>query len=251
MSLGVFLAFGGCGIPVLDTPNPGLTVANIVDRIECEIAQSVQDHPNLKRQRWAAAADLYLTVNDSAGLTPTVSFLQPLISHPGTEFSFGASAALKGERTRIYNQSIVLALENFPVSKTNIPLDRAPCPQVETFDLAGDLGIKAVIDIGLGSLDTGDRAQFSTKDNNAFGQTIEFVVTKNVSGVGPMWTLVRFNGPGGLFGAERVDTHKLIISFAPGTTKAAAATGQTAVVRAQNQNSSMQFELLNRRPLTR
>ncbi len=40
-------------------------------------------------------------------------------------------------------------------------------------------------------------------------------MTKNVSGVGPTWRLVRFNGPGGLFGAERRDTHKLIISFAP------------------------------------
>ena len=47
------------------------------------------------------------------------------------------------------------------------------------------------------------------------GQTIQFILTRNISG-GPTWTLTRFVGAGPILGAERVDTHKLIVSFAPG-----------------------------------
>ena len=66
------------------------------------------------------------------------------------------------------------------------------------------------------SLDPDDAARFvPDAGKDAFGQTIQFTVTENVSGVGPTWTLVHFTGPGGLFGAERIDTHRLIIAFAP------------------------------------
>jgi hypothetical protein len=145
---------------------------------------------------------LTLQVDDNVGLTPTLSFFDPSAS-----FTFGASGTLRGARQRIYSESLDLDVAS---------LKRRNCAQLPAaFDLSGSLGIVDAVDLGLGSIGNDDQAKFA-KDK-AFGQTIQFAVTKNVSGVGPTWTLTHFVGPGGLFGAERVDTNQLVISFAPGT----------------------------------
>lgn len=139
--------------------------------------------------------------DDSVGLTPTVSYIDPSAS-----FSFGASGTLKGARQRIYVETLDLDAASLK--------PRSCGPQPDTFDLSGNLGIVEAVDLGLGSIKADDKARFD-KDK-AFGQTIQFVLTKNVSGVGPTWTLTHFTGPGGFFGAERIDTNELVISFAPG-----------------------------------
>jgi hypothetical protein len=53
-----------------------------------------------------------------------------------------------------------------------------------------------------------------------FGQSLQFVVTKNINGAGPTWVLTFFKGPGGFLKVERGDTDKLLISFAPYNKKA-------------------------------
>jgi hypothetical protein len=93
-------------------------------------------------------------------------------------------------------------------------------------------------DIGLESIDERDPATFSNKE--AIGETIQFVITKNISGLGPTWTLTTFTGPGGLAGAERQDTNKLIISFTLGATKK----GLKAADRARQQNQNMLLQSL-------
>src|SRR5690348_10489068 len=90
----VSVSLAGCtGIPQLDISSP-VTVAQIVDRVECEAWQARRHYPRLARDKWVGEADLYLQVDDSAGLEPTLSFIQPLAAE-GTKFVFGAGAALK------------------------------------------------------------------------------------------------------------------------------------------------------------
>jgi hypothetical protein len=191
-------------IPQYDTPSQ-FTVAHIIDQIQCEVAQAARYFPNPKL--WWAAIDLTLQVDDSVDLNPKVSFIQPL-KLAGQSFTFDAGAQLKRERQRIYAETLELQVSRAHAKACDILKD--------SFDLTGNLGIVETVRTGVGSYDGSDGVSFQISDDkkSAFGQTIQFVVTKNVSGVGPTWTFTHFTGPGGLFGAERVDTHKLIISFA-------------------------------------
>jgi hypothetical protein len=233
------------GIPVLDTPSE-LTVAHIVDQIQCEVSQVRKYFRD--REQWWAVADLTLQVDDSADLAPKVSFIRPLAVE-ATNFTFGAGAELKSTRQRIYSETIELQVTKAKASKCDTLKD--------SFDLTGDLGIMEAVRIGTQSYDKTDGGVgFPVSDDKktAFGQTIQFVITKNVSGVGPAWTLVHFVGPGGFFGAERVDTHKLIISFAKVPAKeatkkgiaaaASAGGGVAATDRATNLNYKMLLQSL-------
>jgi hypothetical protein len=227
---------GGCvGVPPLNVGGPP-GVAQIVDQVQCELLDAARKYKRLKSENWAAAVDLTLQVDDNIGLTPTLSFIRPL-ADAGTNFAFGASGTLKGARQRIYAESLDIPIN--AIRPRSCPL------ATETFDLTGTLGIVEAVDLGIGSVGSDDVAQF--KKDKAFGQTIQFVVTKNVSGVGPTWTLEHFTGPGGLLGAERVDTHQLIISFAPGaaTTKKGGNVGfAPAISRARDLNSQMLLKSL-------
>jgi hypothetical protein len=238
ISIAVATALGGCSnIPPLGIEGPP-TIRQIVDEIECEVAEAADKYPRLRREDWAVAVDLTLQVEETAGLTPTVSFIQPFAT-AGTSFAFGASAALKGERKRIYEELLDLKINQI----------RNPRCLARTgyFDLTGNLGIVEAADLGLGSANL-PLPQFH--HDKAFGQTIHFELTRNVSGVGPTWTLTHFTGPGGFFGAERVDTHELIISFSPGAvvTKKGTVARPDAIVRANQLNQNM---LLRSLPLQR
>jgi len=198
------IAVGGCaGVPKFDIEGAP-TIKRIVDQVECELAAARRDVPRLRdrKENWRAVVDLSLIVEDSVGLTPTISVIDPL--RAGESFTFGASAALKGARKRIY-------AEHLEIPILDIVADPCDNPTAK-FDLTGDLGIVETVSLGLRQPDPGDAGVF-VRAKEAFGETVQFMVTRNVSGVGPTWRLIRFTGPGGLFGAERIDTHKLIISF--------------------------------------
>jgi hypothetical protein len=198
------IGLGGCaGVAQLDPLHTGPKVAEIVDQIQCEVYRASVDYPRLVTERWTAAIDLSLQVDDNIGLTPTVSFIDPA-SVSG--FTFGASGVLKGTRQRIYAEALDLEIAGKKPRR---------CPdQPESFDLTGPMGIREVVSLGLSSVDKYDHTTF--KKEKAFGQTISFTLTKNVNAVGPNWKMARFEGPGGFFGAERADMHQLVISFSPG-----------------------------------
>lgn len=200
----VTLALSGCaGVPQLDIQSR-VTVANIIDRIQCEAYNAVRKNPKLRSERWAGAADLYLTVDDSAGISPSLAYLEPLAT-AGTSFAFGVSGNVKKARQRVYNESIT-----FEMAKLN----KASCQGVvEQYDLTGELGIEETLDIAAHSFDGRDEVKFA--DKAAVGQTLQFILTRNISG-GPTWVLKNITGVGTGIGAERIDTHKLFVSFAPG-----------------------------------
>jgi len=202
------IALSACaGVPDFDIGSP-VTVANIIDRIECETYLATKSHPKLRKDRWVGVADLFLQVDDTAGLTPSLTYIQPLAT-AGTQWTLGVSGTVKRARQRVYNESIKLDLS---------ALNGKTCNKVDTdYDLTGNLGIEETLDIASRSLQKGeDTAAFADKE--AVGQTLQFVLTKNIGG-GPTWTLTHFVAGGPLAGAERIDTHKLIVSFAPGAVK--------------------------------
>ena len=202
-------AFGlsGCtGVLALDIAGP-ITVADIIDRIQCEASLAVQNNPRYRKEHWGGAADLYLTVDDNAGFTPSLTYIEPLAT-AGTQWTLGASGTVRRSRQRVYNESIVFAMDKVNGSTCDKPH--------QAYDLAGDLGIVETLEIAAHSFDNKDEVKFAEKE--AVGQTIQFVLTRNIAG-GPTWTLTHFVGAGPIAGAERVDTHKLIVSFAPGATK--------------------------------
>jgi len=218
-------------VPNFDNPQselPSLTVSKIIDEINCEL-YNVRDTkaarpraPNVEPfSKWVAAVSLTLQVDDSIGLSPTLTYTDP-VKFLG--FSFGGTATLSGSRQRVYTQDYTVTIANLNVSS---------CEKLRyrNFDLEGDLGISDIVRMGMRSFDANDPAEGyggqaasdpvttdnsnTSKTQEAFGATIQFVVTKGLSALGPTWTINIFKGPGGLFNVSRSDTHKVIISFAP------------------------------------
>jgi hypothetical protein len=194
------------GVPEYDIQSP-VTVAHILDRIQCEAHAAAQKHKIFRDEKWVGVADLFLQVDDNAGLAPTLSYIEPL-AEVGTKFTFGVSGNLRRTRQRVYNEEV-----HFDFVKLN---DKMCSRALAPYDLTGDLGIAETLGIAAESIDKREDAlAFAAKE--AVGQTVQFVLTRNISGT-PSWTLQRFVG-GPTLSAERVDTHKLIVSFAPGEIK--------------------------------
>src|SRR6267142_2890880 len=130
------IALSGCaGIPQLDIQSP-VTVANIIDRIQCEAYHAAQKHQKLRRDRWVGVADLYLQVDDSAGLSPSLTYIEPLAA-AGTQWTLGVSGNVKRTRQRVYNESVRLEMAK---------LDGRTCNKVLVdYDLTGNLGIEETL----------------------------------------------------------------------------------------------------------
>ena len=165
-------ALSGCaGVPELDIPSP-VTVADIIDRIQCEAYQAADRNPRYRTERWAGAADLYLTVDDNAGFTPSLTYIEPLAT-AGTSWAIGVSGTVRRARQRVYNESITFEMAT---------LSKRSCNKViqQQYDLTGDLGIVETLDIASVSFDQQDKVKFAEKQ--AVGQTLQFVLTKNIGG---------------------------------------------------------------------
>jgi hypothetical protein len=69
---------------------------------------------------------------------------------------------------------------------------------------------------------------------------VTFIVTKNLTGVGPTWTLTHFTGPGKFASASDVNTNKLVFAFAfpakPGEAKGTTAAKADKFVDSVNLN---------------
>ncbi|MGB9364391.1 MAG: hypothetical protein WCE79_00110 [Xanthobacteraceae bacterium] len=221
-----------------------MTVADIIDRLQCEVALA-KKHARFRDGNWTGAAELYLQVDDNAGLTPAVGFITPLVTE-GTKFTLGVAGTLRGERQRIYNETL-----DFKVSSISTNACRPPRNQIA---LTGDLGITETILIAMDSLDSSDSVSFAQE--KAFGQSIQFVIKKGAT-VGPKWELVRFVGPGDLLGGDRTDTHKLVVSFAKAKLQVKETPAGKKVVipvasgRAQQNNFNLQLQGLQNRLLLR
>jgi hypothetical protein len=198
-----------------DKGNP-ITVSQIVDRIRCETRDAGKAHEDFRRGNYVGAVTLTVEVNDKAGLTPSLSFIDPL-EVAGTNFTLGVGGELSKARKRTFQQS-------FSLDVSKVVETKCSPPDSPDSDLAGSLGIVELVKLGMtstGSDDDGvvpaDAKSFEAMSGPVFGTTVAFTIVKSGS-LGPSWTLRTFKGPAGqagLAGLSRNDVHTLLISFAP------------------------------------
>jgi hypothetical protein len=253
------LVCSSCAVPSFDVPTDKAgqpTVQTIVDRVQCELRDMVRDdagpndnaafHRNfLLSNDYDVEVSLSLEVNDTGGLAPSLTYMSPLTKL--TTFMFGANANLSESRDHNFTENIQLSLRNiFQQWKTGV--NPHNCPVADT-NLAGDLGIKDFVDMA--ALTTGlDEETAAGKPTASgkgpFGGSIQFLVIKGVSAVGPTWTTTRFKVPGPLASLSRVNTDKLTLAFAQGPNqgKPMAPLTATGIANPPNQNANFFLQQL-------
>jgi hypothetical protein len=208
---------GGCAavVPNFDIPanESGPTIKSISRRITCELAGLIERDNRLRSALLIADIDvalqLNLTVNDTGGVSPSLSY----ISGP---FAFGLGGTLSQSREQNFTQKFYYSLrtlqqEAYYAATQNS--DLATCWATDT-NLAGELGLRKTVELAF----TAQHVAWDSKlaDDGAFGGYVNFVVTKSVNG-GPTWTLTSFTGPGSNLGSfSEVNTDKLTFAFARG-----------------------------------
>jgi hypothetical protein len=241
--LAALMACAGCAVPKYDVPYTGNglpTVSSIIRHIKCELTDLVRDpyqegtgpvknafEQSLLNGDYDVQVTLELEVNDIGALTPSVTFMEPisrLIS-----FSLGGSATLSESRDHHFTDNFQLSMRQLYADGQKPPGEvHLHCPKGDSTlgrtlgmsdNLARTLGIRDFVAMGFQTdrLPPPPNQQGSVgSGTEAFGGVITFLVTKNVSAVGPTWTTTRWNGPGGLVGLSEVNTDKLTLTFAQG-----------------------------------
>lgn len=234
----LYLAFAlivsGCAVPHYDVPYTKVghpTVTTIVERIQCEIRDLVRSDipdpsapPNiygrfLVNQDFDVLIAMSIDVNEAGGLTPTLSYMNPL-----TSFTFSGSATLSESRDHTFTENLQFSTRQIYIDwysyqlaakagldPKSLGLTAHDCPEADT-NLSGTLGIVDFVAMAARS----EGLDMQKSSDGVFGGTIQFLVTKSISAVGPTWALVHFNGPGGLGGLSQVNTDKITLSFARG-----------------------------------
>jgi hypothetical protein len=226
----------GCGVPHYDVPYTDVghpTVNTIIERIQCEIRDLVRtdvkdkSSPSqmygsfLRSNDFDVLIALSIEVNDTGGLTPSLSYM-----YPPSSFTFSGNATLSESRDHTFTENLQYPVrqiyldwysanlaEQAGIDPKSLGLTLHDCPLQADTNLSGELGIVDFVALAARS------AGLDTKGSAAklFGGTIQFLVTKNVNAVGPTWSLVHFKGPGGLAGLSQVNTDKIVLSFAQGS----------------------------------
>jgi hypothetical protein len=237
----------GCSVPKFDVPygsnSEQPTVSSIISRVKCELADMVRDPLQLAKTGVRSSPDtwhelfllngdydvvitLSLETNDTGGLAPNITFMEPVTKL--ISFSFGGSATLSESRDHTFNDNFQISMRQLyaEVQWAQSPssdLDEKiraewahTCP-LQDSNLSKVLGIKDFVAMGSQT----ERLPSTPVPSNgaatqAFGGSVSFLVTKNISGVGPIWTTTRWKGPGGLLGLSHVNTDKLTVAFAQG-----------------------------------
>lgn len=206
------------GKPMEDGVRP--TVEDVVNNIQCEIHAVMKDpaiQAKMGDHLYVVFANLTLEVTNNQGLTPSITYFDPL-HFTSTRFTSTLGGQIAGQEHRNLNQTFTLLLNR------NLLRNEAKCPPAPppfAPGLKGGLGLREIVDSGLSLA----RPEFflyplaSTKSNIAptFGSTIDFTVTMGLN-AGGGWTLTRFTGPSGTNGLvnfSRIAKDTLVISFAP------------------------------------
>ena len=182
------------------SPAPALpTVKTILARVECEMLAMVSDdHPDdpasfhrlfLLNGDYDVAITLRLEVNDTGGLAPSLTYLDPL-------------AGEKRPDAHNFTQDLQLSFR-YIYTAWKSKRNSYACPDAT---LSGALGLKDLV-ANAALVPTLDVKQAPS----TFGGSVFFMITENQSDLGPFWTLVHFNQQGTLTHSA---VHKDEIKFA-------------------------------------
>jgi len=201
--------------------------SGLVDHVTCEIsrgiAETAKEWPTIPNiAKWGTAVTLSMTVEDQTGLSPGLTFVQPLrnvvfpfstggnvTAAQSSSFSVGGSASVNALRTEI----IQYTFKNSDAIK---------------FKECGNTGSGALIDGDLKIREfIFDKAQIAAAGNglwygnktlpyNAWTEEITFVAAYGGSAT-PTWHLARVsaNASSNLIVSERTNTNDLIITLGP------------------------------------
>lgn len=200
-------------------------VEDLMRHIQCEIVRA-KNLPELLTYREAkggtpvnvAVVTLTLKVEDNGGVTPSLSFINPLST--GGTFAFGVNGNLNLNRQRNYTTSYTIDLDLLSKSSTDFGKECDENPL--TVSLSGNLGIDGIMAAAIAG--RSDRlAKFylaadATKNlarMPTYGTTVQFTLTGSFD-VGPTWTLTDIKGPSGSKGILNggvIDTDTMVIAF--------------------------------------
>ena len=123
-----------------------VTVDDLVGHIQCEL-YTAKGFSDLAAKKYRVTVTLTLKVEDNAGLTPSLSFIQPLKPSP-TSYTTGLGGALSVNRQRQFVDQYTIALDALADPARRKSVD-CGAPDKTTLSLQGDLGIGGVIAAGL------------------------------------------------------------------------------------------------------
>jgi hypothetical protein len=203
--------------------------SGLVDHVTCEIsralAETAKQWPRIPHlaSDWGTAVTLSMTVEDQTGLSPGVTFVQPLrnvifpfstggnVTSPQSfSFSIGGSASVNALRTEMIQYTF----------KNSDAIRFSKCGNTGSGVLIdGDLKIKEfifdkaqIVAAGNGLWEVGS----TTLPFNAWTEEITFVAAYGATAT-PTWKLARIsaNASSNLVVSERTNTNDLIITLGP------------------------------------
>jgi hypothetical protein len=191
VGLAIALQGTACSVPPLwDATNNApfgreISVDDVVVRVKCELADALSRRMDEKKfkwlESWTAKADLTLQVDEGGGITPSVSFTQPLKNAfnlgsgpssvafpsgaPGTStgataqnFSIGIGATYSGQVFRTETVSFALSLSELRAWREIGSGKDISCAPAGSTDLQGNLDLKSWIGAALVPVEEGDLA---------------------------------------------------------------------------------------------
>jgi hypothetical protein len=255
----VSILLAGCvTVPQLEPNN--IRVSEVIERVRCDLADALPDEAKYPwTADWVARIDLTLVVNEQAGFTPTVSFIDlrrpEIVPGIGTfmqNFTLGVGAGANSTAVRNDNMTFTVSLEELRYKRQT-----QACTFSSGIGLDGDLGLKEWVASALEPVDRGlltvgyhpsvpgrsRRAPRPPRPGtdppiDAISHQVQFIVVLSGS-ISPNWTLTRFRGPtvsGNLAAASRSRTHTLgVVLASPRLDKSGVSPHATEAMRLQFQ----------------
>jgi hypothetical protein len=205
------------------------TVDNITDHIACEIYKSGKRHPTLVSQEYYIKIFLTLQVDDQFDLTPSLTWMNPLSKMTSFSGILSGDFGLQRRRTftTTYNINAKTLSDDYRAKIDANSLIESECDSTplknELYKLSGNLGIDEIIDDGLKIVNKENGVITNPSkpgDNNApsFGSQVQFIITRQITALGPTWALKYFKGPSGsngLINGKTLDTDSVVLTFVP------------------------------------
>lgn len=215
------LWLSGCAVGQFDVPTDASgqpTVKSIWDRVQCEMRDMVRDDVEtvdnqhsalLLNDDYDVEVTLTVEVNDTGGIQPSLSYINPLSKI--ANFTLAATATLSEARDDKFTAIVQLSFRTIYTEwKTGVNLHECPSPNT---NLAGSLGLSRYVNMAAFTPRLDSKQNLAGK--GVFGATDQFTVTKNLSALGATWTLTSFKGPGAVNISE-VNTDSILLAFARG-----------------------------------
>lgn len=219
--LTLFIFSSACaGVPQLYKPKYSTAgdqtlapkVNDIIDEISCELASA--NDAMLTTREHIVTVLLTIQVDDNLNVTPTF-LVTSMLSGVGRTFGLSEGLDVGGARRRTFTTTFHLDSAKLAAYAP----DCAERHKKRLYRLDGDLGLSEIVRDGTAAIRKLTPIQYVTTGKMpSYGSTVQFVVNRSLSALGPLWTLNSFKGPSGssgLVNGKQLNTDILTITFSP------------------------------------